>query len=81
MLRLLELLLFLSPFAAFAAWRLVAPASGPPLRVVMLLAGVLLLLAGALFWFSRQEMLPSGSSYAPAQFQDGRLVPGRGVGQ
>lgn len=79
MLRLLELLMFLSPFALFAAWRLLLPASGSSPRLVMLAAGVLLLLAGGLYWFSRQDVLPPDSSYTPAQLQDGRLVPGRGV--
>jgi len=79
MLRLVELLLFLSPLAAFAAWRMLLPAGGPSPRLAMLAAGVLLLLAGGLYWFSRQDVLPPDSAYAPAQMQHGRLVPGRGV--
>lgn len=79
MLRLLELLLFVSPFVAFAAWRLLLPAGGPSPRLMMAVTGVVLLLAGGLYWFSRQNALPRGSPYAPAQMQDGRLVPARGV--
>lgn len=79
MLRFLELLLFLAPFVAFAAWRVLLPVGGPSPRLTMLAAGLLLLLAGGLYWFSRHDMLPSGSIYAPAQLRDGRVVPGRGV--
>jgi len=79
MLRLAEILLFLAPFAAFALWRLAAPVSGPSPRLIILTAGVLLVLAAILFWFSREDVLPPGSVYAPAQMQDGQLVPGRGV--
>ena len=76
MLRFLELLLFLSPFIAFAVWRLLLPASGPSPRLMVLAAGALLLLAGGLYWFSQQDALPRNSAYAPAQLQDGRLLPG-----
>jgi hypothetical protein len=79
MLRLLELALFLSPFVAFALWRLLAPARPPSARAVALAAGVLAVLAGALFWYSREDVLPPGTEYAPAQLQDGRLVPGHAV--
>lgn len=76
MLRLVEFALFLSPFAAFALWRLLAPRRWPSARLVALAAGMLALLAGALFWFSRQDALTGNTPYAPAQFRDGRLVPG-----
>lgn len=81
MLRLLEVALFLSPFVAFALWRVLAPARPPSARVIALAAGALAVLAGALFWYSREDMLPPGADYAPAQLQDGQLVPGHGVGR
>ena len=79
MLRLLEILLFLTPFVAFGLWRLAAPAGAPSPRAVVATAAMLLLLAGALLWFSRQDVLPPNAVYAPAQFHDGHVVPGRGV--
>ncbi len=79
MLRLLEILLFLTPFVAFGLWRLVAPAGVPSPRAVAATAAMLLLLGAALLWFSRQDVLPPHSVYAPAQFHDGRVVPGHGM--
>lgn len=78
MLRLVELFLFLSPFVAFVLWRLMVPARGPSFGVVLVAVAILVLMAGALFWFSQQQMLPGDASYAPAQFHDGRLTPGHG---
>ena len=79
MLRLLELFLFLFPFGAFVVWRVLAPTRGPSPVFVAALAAVLALLAGGLIWYSRQEALPGSTTYAPAQFKDGHLLPGRGV--
>ena len=75
MLRLLEIVLFLAPIAAFAAWRVLAPASGPSNRTLAIAAGVLIVLAAALFAYSRREALPPGTQYVPAQLRDGRIVP------
>ena len=75
MLRLLEITLFLAPIAAFAAWRVLSPASGPSNRTLAIAAGVLIVLATGLVIYSRREALPPGTRYVPAQFQDGRLIP------
>ena len=79
MLRLVELALFLTPFAVFIVWRFLAFEGGPSARVVVGAACVLALLAGALVWLSTEDSLPPGTSYAPAQFQDGKVVAGHGV--
>jgi len=76
MLRLAELVLFLSPFAVFAIWRLLAAEGGPSLRVVLVSACFVVVLAGALFWLNRRDALPPGTEYVPAQLQNGRVVPG-----
>jgi len=76
MLRLVEVLLFLSPFAAFALWRLLAPVGGPSPRVIGAAAGVVVLLLGLLLWYRTQDALPPGSTYVPPEFHDGRIVPG-----
>ncbi len=78
MLRFAELALFLSPFAAFFIWRLLAVEGGPSLRVVLLSACCIAALAGVLVWLSRRDVLPPGAPYVPAHLQDGRIVPGHG---
>jgi hypothetical protein len=79
MLRLVELALFLTPFAAFFVWRFLAMGGAPSLSLVVGTACVVAVLAGALFWLSRDRALPPGTTYAPARFEDGRVVAGHGV--
>jgi hypothetical protein len=79
MLRLVELALFLTPFAVFAAWRFLALEGGPPVRVVLGAACVLAVLAGALIWLSREDALPPGVGYEPPRLQDGKVVSAHGA--
>jgi hypothetical protein len=79
MLRFVELALFLSPFVFFAVWRAVGTDGGPSIRVVAVAACVLALLAGVLIWLSQEDVLPSGTAYAPARMEDGRIVAGHGA--
>ena len=79
MLRLVEILLFLLPFAVFAAWRVLAPAGGPSPRVLAVAVCAVLALITVLIWFSRYDTIPGGNSYVPAQLQGGRIVPGHGA--
>ena len=76
MLRLVELALFLAPFAAFATWRYMAGEGPPSVPLLVGTACVLVVLAGALVWLSRDEALPPGASYAPARLEDGKIVSG-----
>ncbi len=79
MLRFVELALFVSPFVFFAIWRAVGAAGGPSLRMVAAAACVLAVLAGVLIWLSQDEALPPGTAYAPARFEDGRIIAGHGA--
>jgi hypothetical protein len=79
MLRFAELALFLSPFVFFAIWRARGNDGGPSVRMVAAAACVLALLAGVLVWLSQDEALPPGTAYAPARFEDGRIVAGHGA--
>jgi hypothetical protein len=80
---LIELLLFLSPFAVYAliliATRRDARAREHwPARMLATLAivGGLLVIAG-LLGFAHFGGAPPGGVYVPAHVEDGRLVPGR----
>jgi len=81
MLRLVELGLFLAPFVLFIAWRLTATDTGPSLRLLVGAICVLIAVAGALVWLSEDAALPPGATYAPARFQDGRIIPGHAASQ
>jgi Family of unknown function (DUF6111) len=76
MLRLAEILLFLTPFALFALWRVLAPLGGPPPRLVALAAGALALLLLALLWYRGAGSMPPHASYVPPTYEDGRIIPG-----
>jgi len=76
MLRLVELTLFIAPFAVFALWRFAAFEGGPSVRVVVGAACVLAMLAGILIWLSQEDALPPGANYEPARLQDGKVVSG-----
>jgi hypothetical protein len=78
--RLTELLLFLMPFVAFAAWRLPL-GSGPSRLALAGTACALLLLAAILLWLNQERASPPGTAYVPARLQDGRIVPGHAVPQ
>ena len=76
MLRIVELALFLSPFALFAVWRLVANGGPPSLTLLAGAACLLAVLAGFLVWLSQDEALPPGAVYEPARIEDGKVISG-----
>jgi hypothetical protein len=78
-----ELLLFLSPFAAYAlylwarghGWREPEHWRGIPLA--WLVAAGILVVAASLAYTALTTGDPIGGVYVPAHMEDGRLVPGR----
>lgn len=77
-----ELLLFLAPFAIYAAF-LFATRAGVldpkswPMRHVMGLAIVaLLLVIGSFVYLAHFSGAPVGTTYVPAHMEGGKLVPG-----
>ena len=77
-----EVLTFLAPFAAYAAF-LLATRSGLmlqtswPLHVIArLLAGALLLVILSLVLLARFSGAPPNSTYIPAHIENGKFVPG-----
>jgi hypothetical protein len=77
-----ELALFLIPFALFAVYLVVTsqglfdPASWPWSRVVWLFIAALLTMLGSFVVFAQFGGAPPGSTYTPARFENGKLVPG-----
>lgn len=73
---LIELLLFLMPFAAYGLWRKINPHHEPS-TVLLVLAGigVALMLAGA-FWFGLSRSMPPGTTYVPAHLEGDHIEPG-----
>lgn len=77
MLRLVEIALFVAPFAAFLAWRFLLP-EGPSRVMLIAWAGALIVLAATLAWLSEENTLPPGASYVPPHIENGVIVPGSG---
>jgi hypothetical protein len=80
---LIELLLFIAPFAIYAVALYVTQRDARDRehwhpRAVMSLAivGLLLVIAG-LVYFAHFGGTPPGAVYEPAHMEDGKLVPGR----
>jgi len=81
MLRLVELALFLSPFLAFATWRYFSSGPGLSNRVVFSAACVIVILAAALMWLGEDRAISPHDAYAPARYENGRIIAGHGVPQ
>lgn len=72
----IELILFLLPFSAYALWRRFNPTaepSGPMLIAAGL--GLVFALAGAV-WFGQSRSLDRSSVYVPAHIEGERIEPG-----
>ncbi len=80
---LTEMLLFLTPFAVYAAFLIatrngvLSPASWN-IRVVGVLTLIaLLLMFGSFFLLAEKSGHPVGSKYVPPHMEDGKLIPGQ----
>lgn len=73
---LVELLLFLAPFAAYGVWRKLNPHHEPSSVLLALAAlGVVLMIAGG-WWFGTSRSMAPGTAYVPAQLEGGQIEPG-----
>ena len=81
MIRLAELALFLAPLGAYLLWRAAAARGkeGPSARVLAGIFAVLLAFGGVLAWTVAHDHSSSGAQYQPAEWRDGRIVPGHGL--
>ena len=73
MIGLLEVALFLAPFALFAVWRLAAPWLSPIMLWTAI--GAVAILAGTAAWYMRETRFAKGTVYVPPHIEDGRIVP------
>jgi hypothetical protein len=74
--RIIEIVLFLTPFVAFALWRLYFRTLVLPIWFVAGLGCVVLMLLGGLLWTLREVAGDAREQYRPAILQDGRIIPG-----
>jgi hypothetical protein len=73
--RIIEIVLFVTPFLAFAAWRLWFPSPVPPLGMIYGLSGFVVLMLLALLWFRHVDSGDANEAYVPARLIDGHIVP------
>jgi hypothetical protein len=71
MIRILEILLFLAPFAMFAAWRLLTPNAELGPRQLTMAGVVLAVFIALLVWLRMEDAEPADRAYVPARLQDG----------
>ncbi|HWE79912.1 MAG TPA: DUF6111 family protein [Pseudolabrys sp.] len=77
-----ELLLFLTPFAVYAAFLFATragvldPKSWPLRHVLLLVIVALLMVIGSFLFLAQFSGAPVGTTYVPAHVENGRLVPG-----
>ncbi len=74
--RIMEIIMFVTPFIGFVAWRLFFPSPKPPGWLLCGMAVFVLLMLAGLFWMRQQDAADAGRAYVPATLQDGRIVPG-----
>ena len=80
---LIDIALFLTPFALYAAFLLATragvlhPESWPFRVLVWLTLSALVLLIGSSFYLAQHSGAPAGSEYVPPHMENGKLVPGQ----
>jgi len=74
--RIVEIVLFLTPFVSFAVWRLFFPSPVPPTWLMGGLAGFVVLMLVALVWLWHLDAGDANQPYIPDELRNGRAVPG-----
>jgi hypothetical protein len=74
--RLIEIVLFLSPFAAFALLRLLRPAERVPGWLVAAFAVSVAVMLILLLLLHQLDAGDADQAYVPARLEGGRVVPG-----
>jgi hypothetical protein len=82
-----ELVLFLIPFAVYAAFLIATrkgvldPTSWPLSRIAWLFIAALVMMIASFVLLAQFGGAPPGSTYTPAHVEDGELVPGKTKGK
>lgn len=76
MIRLAEILLFLTPFALFILWRALAPYRGLRPRFVAFAAAALAVLFVILLWYRDVGSMSPHATYVPPTYKNGQIIPG-----
>jgi hypothetical protein len=77
MIGIAELMLFLSPFAAFAVWRVLGTRVTPVILGAALLAVFAIAATG--FGLIIRQRIDRRQSYVPAHLESGVIIPGHAV--
>jgi hypothetical protein len=73
--RIIEIVLFLTPFLGFAVWRLLFPSPMPPTWLIGGLAGFVVVMVVALVWLRHLDASDANQPYIPDELHNGRVVP------
>lgn len=73
--RFIEIVLFLTPFLAFAAWRLLSPSPQPPPWLMAALCIFVVLMVLSLIWVWHFDAGDADQPYRPDQLRNGHVVP------
>ena len=73
--RIIEIVLFLTPFFGLLAWRLLFPAPSPPGWLMWGLGGFVFLMLAALFWVRHIDVSDANQAYVPAALHENQIVP------
>lgn len=77
MIRVVEILMFVAPFAIFIAWRLLAPDTALSARHVVALGVALLATLALLAWMRMEDAEPPQTHYEPARIQGDQVTAPR----
>ena len=77
MIRIVEIALFLAPFAVFAVWRIFFPGIELSRGMMGVLGVVLVIVFGTLVWLRQEDAEPANATYVPAAMEGDRIAPPR----
>ena len=80
MARIVEIVLFLTPFIGFVAWRILSPSPAPPVWLMGVLVTLVVMMLLTLLWGWYLDAGDDRTPYIPARIQGDGIVPaGRAV--